>query len=394
VGLSRFGIYDGIYLVDSRRTIAYMSGIAANMFRSISLGVDVQGQGIDELEPIDEAMYDEVMRTRNCMERRSETADGRVWVRKAVPIFAPAGSLLGTRFWLPKMRPAVGPPRADAPVALVLTLLHNATEAVQKQRELNVKAAIIQEVHHRVKNNLQTIAALLRMQARRAESEETRQALGDAVNRILTVAVIHEFHSQDEYRPINVREICQRIAQQVRDVAIQPDQEVEMQVTGPNIRLPAAQATPVAMVVNELILNAMEHGLENRKRGYIEVALNDLGDRVEISVGNSGEMLPPDFDAQRNSSLGLQIVHTLVTDDLKGELRFYSPWRAGADAKDSHARDSDAAGVNVASQDAAGKDAAGVNGDADAAGANEEDGESGAGACFMVTFPKRSLRVD
>ena len=209
--------------------------------------------------------------------------------------------------------------------------MHNATEAVQKQRELNVKSAMIQEVHHRVKNNLQNIAAILRIQARRVESDEARQHLTEAVNRVLSMSVIHEFLSQDEHRPINIKDVCKRIAGQVQQVSGNVDQTVTVQVTGPNIRLPASQATPVAMVINELLLNAVEHGLSDRAQGEINIVLDDLGDAVRIIVGDNGGGLPPGFDpAQQTSSLGLHIVHTLVTDDLKGSLIMHSVWPENA----------------------------------------------------------------
>src|SRR5690606_10931826 len=116
-----------------------------------------------------------------------------------------------------------------------------------KERELNVKSAMIQEVHHRVKNNLQTIAAILRIQARRSQNSEAKQHLTDAVNRILSMSVIHEFLSQDEHQPINIRDVCQRIVAQAQQVAVNPGQQIEIVVAGPNIRLPAGQATAAAL---------------------------------------------------------------------------------------------------------------------------------------------------
>jgi len=225
---------------------------------------------------------------------------------------------------------------------------------VQKQRELNVKSAFIQEVHHRVKNNLQNIAAILRIQARRCKSEEAKQHLTDAVNRVLSMSVIHEFLSQDEHRSINLRDVCQRIANQVADVARNPEQDLEIRVHGPQVRLPASQATPAALVVNELLLNAVEHGLGQRSRGTITITLHDLGDAVQLVIEDDGDGLPPNFDPVQNRSLGLQIVHTLVTDDLKGSLQMES-----------------VAATTVANGDPA-----------------------YLGARAIVTFPKRSLQVD
>jgi two-component sensor histidine kinase len=372
-GLSRFGLYDGIYLVDRTRTIIYMSGIASNLFRSAGLAVDMQGQSISELESQDEEMVDWVMRTGNCLEHRHESVDGRVWVRKALPLRRTTTWPL-LRYRLPQW--SISSPRERSAVHAVLVLLHNATDAVQKQRELNVKSAIIQEIHHRVKNNLQTIAAILRIQARRARGHEARSYLGDAVNRILSVAVIHEFMSEDDAQPINIRDLCTRIAHQVKQVAGNPEQEVDIAIRGPNIRLPAGQATPVALVINELVLNAMEHGLSGYSRGRIEIELRDLGDTVQVVVQNSGSRLPPDFNPQQSGSLGLQIVHTLVTDDLKGSLQIESiPRSATQSGPSENSQEPD--GITQA-----------------AAHEPAPDHADAFGTQAVITFPKRSLKVD
>ncbi len=366
-GLSHFGLYDGIYVVDRSRLVTYMSGITANLFRSIGLAVDLGGQQVSELEPQDDALVDEVLNSNVCIEQRNETADGRVWVRKGLPLHrAPTWRLL----WLRTPRWSLFRSMERTSVDAVMVLIHNATDAVAKQRELNVKSAIIQEVHHRVKNNLQTIAAILRIQARRVQGEEARQQLSDAVNRILSVAVIHEFLSEDEHQPINIRDLCQRIAYQVQKVAGNPEQEIAIDIHGPNIRLPASQATPVAMVLNELVLNALEHGLGGHSKGRIVIDLSEEGNMVQVVIRNSGSSLPPDFDPRQSQSLGLQIVQTLVQDDLKGELQISSitPPPIG----DAHEVSQEAQGQNGES-----KEAVILH-----------------GTQARVTFPKRSLKVD
>ncbi len=317
--LGAFSLYDGIYLVDRQRAIIYMSGIAANLFRSAGIATEVHEQPLSSLESHDTKLVEEVFASHHCIERRYESDDGRIWVRIAIPLHMQP--VRWRSAWRSLPWEWAGGSGEDSDLNGVMVLLHNATEAVQKQRELNVKSAIIQEVHHRVKNNLQNIAAILRIQARRVQSDEARVHLTEAVNRVLSMAVIHEFLSTDEHRPINVKDVCQRIASQVAQVSGSPDQEVSVQVTGSNIRLPASQATPVAMVVNELLLNAVEHGLEGRASGHIQIQLEDLGDAVRIIVEDNGNGLPPAFNpTAQTSSLGLHIVHTLVTDDLKGNL--------------------------------------------------------------------------
>jgi two-component sensor histidine kinase len=321
-GLSRFGQYDGIYLVDRSRTLQYMSGIAANLFRPQGVPIRVVGESVSILEEADIALVEQTFAERRCLEARFEAADGRVWVRTTVPVRAPAEGWL--QRWL--VMPWHGAPRTSKSheVAAVLVMVHNATEAAQKQRELNVKSAYIQEVHHRVKNNLQNIAAILRMQARRSQSESERQHLTDAVNRVLSMSMIHDFLSQDERHLINLRDICQRIANQVVQVSNTPDKEVRLQVHGPSIRLSAEQATPAAMIINELLLNAVEHGVGDRRLGVVDIWLRDQGDAVELVIADDGAGLPPDFQPEQSASLGLQIVHTLVTGDLKGKLQMES----------------------------------------------------------------------
>ncbi|MCB0044960.1 MAG: sensor histidine kinase [Caldilineaceae bacterium] len=316
--LSRFDQYDGSYLVDSQRKVVYMSGIAANLYRSIGILSDIRDQSVSSLEALDVDLVEQVFQTQSPVEVRRESDDGRIWVRTLVPVSMP--SVSWQNYWQTWGWYSSVPRVADDEIAAVLVLIHNATDAVLKQRELNVKSAIIQEVHHRVKNNLQTIAAMMRIQARRCETDEARQVLTDAVNRILSMSVIHEFLSQDEHQPINIRELCQRIAGQVLQVAVTPEQQIDITVDGPNIRLPAGQATPTAMVVNELLLNAMEHGVSERQTGRIHIELTDLGGAVRITVTDDGLGVPANFDLASSESLGLQIVRTLVTDDLKGEM--------------------------------------------------------------------------
>jgi two-component sensor histidine kinase len=319
-----FGPVDGIYLVDANAHIQYMSGIATNLFRAIGIVQDMRQKPISALEAIDEKLVSQAMQANHCLQHRQESEDDRVWIRTVIPVRAPQQSWYHMRQrWLDRLtrwKPTeeVNLPSVDG----ALVLVHNATEQVQRERELNVKSAMIQEVHHRVKNNLQTIAAMLRIQARRTESEEARQQLTDAVNRVLSMSVIHEYLSQDEHRPINIRDVCQRIISQARQVSVAPGRDLNIRMEGPNIRLLAGQATPAALVMNELLLNAIEHGLRDRAEGNITLLLADLGDHVELIIEDDGEGLPENFSISQSSSLGLQITHTLVTDDLKGSLRF------------------------------------------------------------------------
>jgi two-component system, sensor histidine kinase PdtaS len=319
--LSRFEEMDGILLVDSQLRITYLSGIANNLYRRLGFMHDLRGTKLSQLHTADAEMALTAMQTRQPMERET-SEDGRVWIRKALPVWAPPNAV----GWVQHRLVNGGLQRtfidrvSAGEVGSVLLMVHDATEERRKRLELEVKSTMIQEVHHRVKNNLQNIAALLRMQARRTEDVGTQQAIKEAISRILSVAVIHEFLSLDESQSINIRDVCQRIVAQTRQV-VAPDQQIDMTIEGPVIYLPSQQATACALVVNELVQNALEHGFETKQEGQIQVVLIDRGDAVQLEVHDDGDPLPDAFTLGASTSLGLQIVQSLVQSDLRGEVR-------------------------------------------------------------------------
>jgi two-component sensor histidine kinase len=199
-------------------------------------------------------------------------------------------------------------------------MVHDETEEREKAIELHVKSTMIKEVHHRVKNNLQTVASILRMQSRRAANPDVQMQLNEAVNRVLAVAVIHEFLSRDDDQAINIRDVCQRIVTQTQRAALMPDRQISLQVQGPPIYLPSQQATACALVANELLLNALEHAFGERERGTVLLRLADEGDHVVLEVVDDGVGLVESVDREPASSLGLTIVRTLVEGDLRGNL--------------------------------------------------------------------------
>ncbi|MFQ5812145.1 MAG: sensor histidine kinase [Anaerolineae bacterium] len=312
--LSPFGEHDGIMVVDSEGWIRYASGIATGLYRKLGYLDSLLGKRTSELKTEDAVLLGRAWREKRCLEE--ETQEGhRVWIKKAIP--------LTSRWEVVGLRRFLGLPLPKPRLVGALLTVHDETEVRRKERELKVKSAMIQEIHHRVKNNLQVIAALLRMQSRRSESEEVRRALDDSVARILSVAVVHEFFSQQEAGVINIKDVGQRIVKHTRQGILQPDKRIRLTLSGPGIYLPAQQATTCALIINELLQNAVEHGYERKPGGTISVNLRDDGDRVVITVVDDGQGLPEDFSLEQADSLGLQIVQTLVRDDLKGrfELR-------------------------------------------------------------------------
>ncbi len=315
--ISPFGEHDGIIFVDSSYRIQYTSGIATNLYRRLGYLDSLIEHKVSVLHPADADLVDEAMRAGRCLERETDRR-GLTWIQKAIPIRSTEDRGWGG-FWQRLVRS----PGGESRVVGVLLTIHDDTEARRTQQELRVKATMIQEIHHRVKNNLQVIASLLRMQARRVGESEGKLLLGESINRILSVAVVHEFLSQDETSSINIREVAQRIVSQTAQSIMDPDKHISLKVTGPGVHLPAQQATICALAINELVQNALVHAFEHKNEGCIAVTLGDDGERISVSVRDDGEGLPEGFDLMRDGSLGLRIVRALVEDDLRGtfELR-------------------------------------------------------------------------
>ncbi len=307
--VSPFTEFDGLLYADETGVIRYMSGVATNLYRNIGYNENLTARPLTYVETIDAEMFATATTEKRCVERTVQER-GREWVKKAIPIFE-----TDTLLWLHRGTRLAG----------VLIAIHDDTEARERERQLVIKTTMIKEVHHRVKNDLQTVAALLRMQARRMQTDEARTALGEAVNRILSIAVIHEFLSAQDSRIINVRDIAGRILHQMQSGVLDPQREIKLRLTGPNIYLTARQATSCALVINELLQNALEHGYDLRAQGgTIALSFQDLGDRVELRVHDDGRGLPDNFDLNTVDSLGLRIVRMLVTDDLKGTIELVS----------------------------------------------------------------------
>jgi two-component sensor histidine kinase len=200
-----------------------------------------------------------------------------------------------------------------------LVLVHDVTELRRRERQLMGKDATIREIHHRVKNNLQTVAALLRLQARRVDAAEARLALEESVRRVSSIAVVHETLSGTLEESVQFDDIADRVAAMVLDLSAPA--QVSIRRKGSFGTLPAEIATPLAMVLTELLQNAVEHGYEGLSRpGAVQIVVDRHGDQLRASVVDDGRGLPTGFAAAESDRLGLQIVRTLVGSELGGQL--------------------------------------------------------------------------
>jgi two-component sensor histidine kinase len=204
-----------------------------------------------------------------------------------------------------------------------LVLVRDVTELRHRERELMTKDATIREIHHRVKNNLQTVAALLRLQARRTRAPEAREALEEAVRRVGSIAIVHETLSHTPEELVDFDDIAQRVAAMAGEVSA-PEARVRPVVAGRFGLLPGAVATPLALVLTELLQNALQHGLVTgpgpAPAGFVLVQAARGPGRLRVRVEDNGAGLPEGFSLDADASLGLQIVRTLVESELGGQL--------------------------------------------------------------------------
>lgn len=199
-----------------------------------------------------------------------------------------------------------------------IVLLRDVTELRLRERELISKEATIREIHHRVKNNLQTVAALLRLQGRRTAAPQARAALEEAERRVGSIALVHETLSRSFDETVDFDDIADRLLRGVLEVSASG---VSAERIGSFGALSGAVATPLAMVLTELIQNAVQHAFVQRT-GRVTIAANRIRDRLRLRVTDDGVGLPEDFAV--NGSLGLSIVTTLVESELGGTLEFRS----------------------------------------------------------------------
>ena len=199
-----------------------------------------------------------------------------------------------------------------------LLLCRDVTELRRRERELITKDATIREIHHRVKNNLQTVAALLRLQSRRVEAPEAKEALAEAMRRVSTIALVHETLSGTLDELVNFDDLAARSMRMAAEVA-SPGVPVSLVREGDFGLVPAQFASSLALVMTELVTNAVEHGFEGRERGTITVTVERTADDLRIVVADDGVGID-----HEPTGLGSSIVRTLIENELGGQIAWRS----------------------------------------------------------------------
>lgn len=288
---------DGIIIADKNNRIVFASTAAVRIYNLLGV-INLLGCHIFDHQ-LSRRFIRETVRSDRPYEKELAT-DSITIVRRDLPIQI-GGNLLAR-----------------------IVIISDITELKQKDKELLVKAAVIREIHHRVKNNLQTIASLLRLQARRSDSQEVKDALKDSVNRILSISVVHEFLSQQQAEMIDATKVTKNILELITQNMLPPDFKLTRRFSGCTVILPSQQAAGLALIVNELILNSLKYAFNKRNEGIISFTLKESSDTYVLELSDDGPGLPADFKKKCSRSLGMQIIKALVEDDMNGKFELYN----------------------------------------------------------------------
>lgn len=191
------------------------------------------------------------------------------------------------------------------------TISKQAATSIERAK-LHVRSTLMQEMHHRVKNNLQQVVSLLRLQLRHKHYATLEDAIGDSINRILAIAAVHDLLSREDLDRVGMKVIADSLVHHIQQSTLLPDRQVRFDVRGKDVKLNMVQATQIALVLNELILNALEHGFAVTRAGEVHVTFEESESTVSLWVANSGDQLPDGFDVGVHAHLGLQIVSNLA----------------------------------------------------------------------------------
>ncbi len=296
-GAPRVG--DGVILLDADARIRYASPNSVSSLHRIGIHAYTSGVHLAEIG-FDEGAVDTAVRARMPVIEEVERDEASILLR-VIPLLEdrkPAGALI---------------------------LLRDVTDLRRRDRMLMSKDATIREIHHRVKNNLQTIAALLRLQGRRLDSPEARQAIKESERRIRSIAIVHETLSRDAREEVEFSEVMKPLLRVVEETVSTEEGGLRFEVEGDAGELPGEVATSLAVVLNELMQNAVDHAFPHDEgdtvEGSITVRLSRRQQDLVVEVIDDGVGLPADFSLDRAQGLGLSIVQALVTGELGGHDR-------------------------------------------------------------------------
>jgi len=287
---------DGLMLLDERGVIEFASPNARSAFRRLGLAIDIEGQILAELAvrlnrqdvPINDTLS---LVARGSIQGTAEIEGAQsAATMRSIP-------LQGNR---------------------AIILMRDVSDLRRREQALVGKDAAIREIHHRVKNNLQTVASLLRIQGRRLDDASARDALAEAGRRVATIAVVHDLLAHNPGEVVDFDEVASKVISLTMETSVptQVNLTTDLQFGG----LSSEQATPLALVLAEVVANALEHGRSSDGSVSLHIEATRSVTQVEVSVSDNGCGIT--LPAANLGGLGLEIVQTLVNDELNGHIAF------------------------------------------------------------------------
>lgn len=293
---------DGVIVLDGSARVRYASPNAVSALHRIGIRANAVGQSLAELGFAHDAARTSFERREPVVEELDQDHDVTLLVRS-----------------IPTLK------RGARGVNVIggVVLMRDVSELRRRDRLILTKDATIKEIHHRVKNNLQTISSLLRLQARRLSSEEAKAAVADSVRRIRTIALVHETLSREPGEDVAFVEIVRPLIQLTQESLQSSEKPIRFEIRGDAGRLPATIATPLSVVILELLQNVVDHAFgETRRDGVVRVFMqrDPDDDSLHLRVIDNGVGVDERFDIAQATGLGLSIVRTLVTTELGGTI--------------------------------------------------------------------------
>lgn len=284
-------IDEGFMLVDSHGYVMFRNMYAQGLFQKLGYVSDILGQKYKNI------CLTEWNEKEDEVERIHEVRCGNYYLRiRQIPL-----------------------KKDDIRLAVII---RDITWNREQEKNLILKSVAVKELHHRVKNNLQTIASLLRLQARRTDSEETRHVLNESISRILSISATHQLLSQSGDDVVSLMEVLGTVRSNAVQPFIRPGFRLEVRLIGEDVAVDSDIAGSVALTVNELLQNSMKYAFGDREEGSVEIVLEKGNVYSTLTVRDDGVGF--DVDSIREGSLGLSIVKSLVQDKLHGKLRIRS----------------------------------------------------------------------
>lgn len=292
-------IDEGLLLVDYKGRVSFRNLYARELFQNLGYVRDILGQKYKNI----------------CLTEWSDTPEGTDRIKEVC-----CGNYYLRVRQIPLMNQNIS----------FAVIIRDITWNREQEKNLILKSVAVKELNHRVKNNLQTIASLLRLQARREEKEETRQVLYESISRILSISATHQLLSQSGEACVSLMEVLENVRRNAVQPFLRTDLSFNLEITGDDLVVDSEIATSVALAVNELLQNCMKYAFKGRKEGWVWIRIEKGKVYSRLTVKDDGIGFEP--EKMRAGSLGLNIVKTMVQDKLHGKFTIRSG-REGTEAE-------------------------------------------------------------